>query len=414
MSVIELSKYIVVGNVDSGKSSFIGVMEKNVLDDGRGYARSLVTKLKHEKETGKTSSHSYHYIVNNNEVTTLIDLCGHEKYLKTTVFGIMGMFCDYGIVIIGANMGITDITKEHISLLISTRIPFIILINKIDLCPPDILVLLKKKLDNIFRKSKKTIYYFESEDSENFVKCKEIVNEFPDGNTSKIPAILTSNKTGYNISFIKQLLTSIKPRSQFENLHNSSVMYIDSIFTVHGIGIVLSGTCKYGDLHVGQKVYLGPINDNYISVTIKSIHNCIKQSISILKKNESGCIAIRLDDKNSFNKNLFRKGQIIVSDLEFAQKNTCREFNCDIAIFNNPTTIKKGYCAFINCITIRQTGRFLIDDNTILRSNSRENLNIQFTQRSEFILPESLFVFRDGRTKGVGLIKKTYTLSKYR
>src|SRR5579875_3853518 len=122
MSIIELSKYIVVGNVDSGKSSFIGVLEKNVLDDGNGYARSLVTKLKHEKETGKTSSHSYHYVVRDNQVITLIDLCGHEKYLKTTIFGVMGMFCDYGIIVIGANMGITDMTKEHFSLLISNRI----------------------------------------------------------------------------------------------------------------------------------------------------------------------------------------------------------------------------------------------------------------------------------------------------
>lgn len=43
---------------------------------------------------------------------TLIDLCGHERYLKTTIFGLTGMLPDYGLVVIGANMGISRMTKE--------------------------------------------------------------------------------------------------------------------------------------------------------------------------------------------------------------------------------------------------------------------------------------------------------------
>ena len=46
----------VLGNVDAGKSSLTGVLTKNVLDDGRGYARSLVSQFSHEKNSGKTSS----------------------------------------------------------------------------------------------------------------------------------------------------------------------------------------------------------------------------------------------------------------------------------------------------------------------------------------------------------------------
>ena len=43
-----------------------------------------------------------------------MDLAGHEKYLKTTVYGVTGMFPDYGLLIIGANTGITRLTKEHL------------------------------------------------------------------------------------------------------------------------------------------------------------------------------------------------------------------------------------------------------------------------------------------------------------
>ena len=36
----------------------------------------------------------------------MIDLCGHERYLKTTIFGMTGMMPDLALVVVGANMGV--------------------------------------------------------------------------------------------------------------------------------------------------------------------------------------------------------------------------------------------------------------------------------------------------------------------
>lgn len=41
-----------IGNVDSGKSTLIGVLTHASLDDGRGGARKLVLKHRHEQENG--------------------------------------------------------------------------------------------------------------------------------------------------------------------------------------------------------------------------------------------------------------------------------------------------------------------------------------------------------------------------
>lgn len=46
----------VVGNVDSGKSTTLGVLTRGALDDGRGRARVGLFRHKHEIETGRTSS----------------------------------------------------------------------------------------------------------------------------------------------------------------------------------------------------------------------------------------------------------------------------------------------------------------------------------------------------------------------
>jgi len=53
--VIE-TRIAVVGNVDAGKSTMLGVLVKGGLDDGRGKARVNLFRHKHEIESGRTSS----------------------------------------------------------------------------------------------------------------------------------------------------------------------------------------------------------------------------------------------------------------------------------------------------------------------------------------------------------------------
>ena len=46
----------VVGNVDAGKSTLLGVLTHGELDNGRGMARQRLFRHKHEMESGRTSS----------------------------------------------------------------------------------------------------------------------------------------------------------------------------------------------------------------------------------------------------------------------------------------------------------------------------------------------------------------------
>lgn len=435
---IESSKYVVLGNVDSGKSSTIAVLEKNVLDNGNGSARSLILKYKHELGTGRTSTHNPHYIINQNEITTLIDLCGHERYFKTTLFGVMGLFADYGIITVGANMGISSVNKtdstgsigftatngmfsEHFALLVSNKIPFIVVVTKIDLSNSHILQNLKKDLERLTKRNKKELFYFEENEVEiegSYIKesHKQIINAFHERKTTIVPVVFISNKTGQNVNFLRNFITTIKSRNFLEKknlipklinpktVNYPSIMFIDSTFNVKGIGIILSGTLKYGSLTVGQKVFVGPINNTYISITIKSLQNCISENVNVLQENESGSMGIRLESKGAFHKNMFAKGQVVTTNANFCMEYTCYTFNCDIAVFNHPTTIKNGFQTVIHCATTRQTAKFKFNENKFLRAYSKENITIKFMFRPEFILPGTIFMFRDGRTKGMGRV----------
>jgi len=101
----------VTGNESVGKSTLIGVLTRGKLDDGNGFARMNVFRHRHEIFDGRTSSISHHIlgfddngIITNykafhlsewNEIVksstkliTFVDHPGHERYFKTSVFGL--------------------------------------------------------------------------------------------------------------------------------------------------------------------------------------------------------------------------------------------------------------------------------------------------------------------------------------
>lgn len=84
-------------------------------------------------------------------IVTFIDLAGHEKYLKTTISGLTGCFPDYAFIVVGANMGISKMTREHIQVAIALSIPLFVVITKIDISPEKILKHTVKTLVKLLR-----------------------------------------------------------------------------------------------------------------------------------------------------------------------------------------------------------------------------------------------------------------------
>ena len=140
----------VIGGVDCGKSSLLSVLKNGELDDGKGLARSKIVKFKHELETGRTSAINQHYIqINPEKICCLIDLCGHEQYLHTTLHGMCGFYVDFAIVVVGGNLSITEMTKEHLNSCLSLNIPFIVVITKVDMSPPHVLAKTKEVMTEL-------------------------------------------------------------------------------------------------------------------------------------------------------------------------------------------------------------------------------------------------------------------------
>ena len=431
---VEECTIAVCGPVDAGKSSLIGVLTSGKLDDGRGMSRSRILKHKHEQDTGRTSNITlnplfYNFKNNkiilmnyeksknlleiemesdksNDKIISLIDLAGHEKYLKTTVYGVTGMFPDYGIVVIGANTGITKLTREHLGILIYLKIPIVIIITKIDMAPKHIYKKLCNRIKNLL--NKKTfgkVLYFISESEKKNNETKHYIDKMID-NKDIIPIISISNKDGTNINNLHKIIYNLPPRKKWEkDTVNGSIVYIDSKFNVSGIGTVVSGTTKGNDIKVKDKMFIGPFNGKFHEVVIRSIHNSIRENVQSIGNDVQACFAIKsTNSKISIDKNMIKKGMVLLDSLENWKDNITKEFEAKITILQHSTTIRNGYSPIIHCGPIRQTAQIKIDKNVILRINDSYIAKFQFKFNPEFLEKNMIFFFRDGNTKGVGEI----------
>jgi len=136
------------GNVNSGKTTFISYLKTGKLDDGNGLIRQNIFNYPHEKKTGRTSSVAQRSLIIENKKIIFFDLAGHEKYFRTTLFGISSSYPDLMLVLIESNRGVQQMTKEHIISAIYLRIPIVLVMTKIDMA-------IQNKLNNNIRTIKK-------------------------------------------------------------------------------------------------------------------------------------------------------------------------------------------------------------------------------------------------------------------
>jgi len=341
---------------------------------------------------------------NSAKIIHILDMCGHEKYLKTTIFGVTGMFPDYGIVVIGANTGMTKLTREHIGILLYLNIPFIITITKIDMAPKDVYQNLCNQIKKLLSKNSfKKILYFINNDKETDDYIKHML-----GNQDIIPIISISNKTGTNISNLHQILYHLPKREKWDAIQGS-IFYIDATFSVPGIGLVVSGTNKGNPINIKQKLYLGPFSgDEFKEVVVRSIHNSLSENVDIADSSLQSTLAIKLtNNKDTLEKSQIRKGMVLIDDCNKFKNFVTKKFIADINILHHSTTIKSGYSPVIHCGPIRQSASLKLNDK-ILRNGDFCEAEFEFKYNSEFLEKDMVFFFRDGTTKGVGTVKSLF------
>ena len=412
-------------------STLIGRLITGENDNGRGLSRSSVFNFLHEIKSGRTSSiaHqimgidykgnvvnyqginklSWQEIVNkSSKIISFMDLAGHEKYLRTTILGLASSFPDICLIMVAANNGISTMTKEHIFLCITLKIPFVIVITKIDICK-DRKNILKETIEQVNKIIKLPIigkipFHVKNKD-DIILSTKNIYTN------SITPIFQISNVTGEGIDDLITFFNLLSKNPNNINPKNDSVEYhIDNTFLVNGVGTVLGGHLLSGNIKVGDKLFIGPNTGSYEPVIIKSIH-CKKISLQQVACGSYVCLGIKKIDRS----NIYR-GNVLISNKN---ENVVIEFKANINVIRaNSTTIKKGYEPMFHAYSIRQVVKIIdiqnkknarknskdIEDDNILRNGDSATVLFQFKYKPEFIKIGTRFILCEGRCKIIGEI----------
>ena len=389
----------VIGNVDSGKSTLVGCLTKGIKDDGRGYARKFVFNYQHENDSGRTSSIAEEIIGFRNKkmiysprpnekknvawkdiasqsdhVITLLDLCGHEKYLKTTMYGVSALLPHYAVILIGTNMGVQRMTKEHLGIVISLNIPFFIVFTKIDIAPKEV----KEKTINTFTSLLKTglqksVFNVKSEQDAEFA-----AKNIPLGNI--VPIFQVSTVSGEGLDDLKSFLAQLVPKnlinaelSLIKTAKDKVEVLLDNAFNTK-FGCIHAGVVIAGKIAVNQKLLIGPTQDGLFKpVQIREIQF------------------------------------LRVSVNEVCCGNSC-SFRLKSLIVHHQATIKVGYQSVVHCHVVRQTCTIVAMDKEYLRSGDKGIIRFKFIKKPEYLHVGDTILFREGRTRGKGKILKIFPI----
>ncbi|KAK9453999.1 P-loop containing nucleoside triphosphate hydrolase protein [Dipodascopsis uninucleata] len=408
----------VVGNVDAGKSTLLGVLTKGGLDDGRGSARVNLFRHKHEVESGRTSSVGMEVIgfdergrvvgisdgmrraswkdivAESRKLISFIDLAGHEKYLKTTIFGLMGGSPDFVMLMVGANAGMIGMAKEHLGVSLALNVPVFICVTKIDMCPQNVLQATVAQLGKILRSSacRKMPLFINS--------FEDVVEAATSITTQRIcPIFQVSNVTGEGLDYVRTFLNLLPHHSEF----NESLPFefeINDTFSVPFVGTVVSGIVTSGTARVGDSVYIGPDSVGQFAVTsIRSIERK-RTGVEVARAGQSVSFAIKKIRRRDV-----RKGMVILPKTEQIPR-SIREFVAEVLILQNATTIKVRYQAMLHVGAIAQTCCILDIDRPYIRTGDRATVRFRFMNRPEYIHVGQKLLFREGRTRGLGVVKE--------
>ncbi|XP_068177287.1 GTP-binding protein 1-like isoform X2 [Antennarius striatus] len=408
----------VVGNVDAGKSTLLGVLTHGQLDNGRGLARQKLFRHKHEMESGRTSSvgndilgfDQKGQVVNkpdshgggldwtkicekSSKVITFIDLAGHEKYLKTTVFGMTGHLPDFCMLMVGSNAGIVGMTKEHLGLALALNVPVFVVVTKIDMCPANILQETLKLLQRLLKSPgcRKIPVLVRNKDD-------VIITASNFSSERMCPIFQISNVTGENMDLLKMFLNLLSSRTHFNN-DEPAEFQIDDTYSVPGVGTVVSGTTLRGMIRLNDALLLGPDpQGTFMPIAIKSIHRK-RMPVREVRGGQTASFAVKKIKRSSI-----RKGMVMVSPKLMPQATW--EFEAEILVLHHPTTISPRYQAMVHCGSIRQTATILTMNKDCLRTGDKAIVHFRFIKTPEYLHCDQKLVFREGRTKAVGTITK--------
>ena len=308
------------GHVDHGKSSLVKALTGTDPD-----------RLPEEKARGITIDLGFAELTlsgPNGETfhAGIVDVPGHEDFVRNMIAGVGSI--DLALLVVAADDGWMPQTEEHVQILEYLGVQRIVVaLTKSDL----------GKIDNVVE------------------QIREQLNRTPFANSKIVP---TSVRTANGIEQLKSTLAlgfaSLSAPPDF----GKARLFVDRVFSLHGIGTVVTGTLTGGELRRGETVFVQSRN---ISARMRSLQSHNRD----LETAHSGMrTAINLADV-AIGTDGIQRGDVITT-REFQLSSTL-----DVSLSRsqrspNAAPIKSGTSAYVHHGTTRVLAKIILADTSSL------------------------------------------------
>ncbi len=228
------NRYVILGtagHIDHGKSSLVKALTG--IDPDR---------LKEEKQREMTIDLGFAYLKYSDGLTVgIVDVPGHEGLIRNMLAGVGSI--DIVLFVIAVDEGIMPQTHEHLHICNLLKIQSgIIVITKVDLVDNEWLELVKSEVIDIIRGT--------------FLEGAEIV--------------AVSSKAMWNIELLKEKIKEVALKISPKLPNGIFRLPIDRVFTLKGLGTVVTGTVVSGTLSIGNTVEILP---SVIRAKVRGLHS---------------------------------------------------------------------------------------------------------------------------------------------
>ena len=410
-TVLEDDDHIVVGtagHVDHGKSTLVGSLVTGQADDGEGGTRSYLDVQPHEVERGLSADLSYgvygfdedgpvrmdnphrkgdraRVVEEADRLVSFVDTVGHEPWLRTTIRGLVGQKLDYGLLTVAADDGPTKTTREHLGILLATDLPTVVAVTKVDLVDEERAREVEREVERLLREVEKTPL---SVDRHGVDAAVEEIDD------TVVPILATSAVTGEGLDDLDALLerlpgTADPPDGEF-------AMYVDRSYNVTGVGAVASGTVKSGRVEADDELRLGPMQDgSFREVEVRSIEMHYHRVDEARAGRIVGIALKGVEERD------VERGMVLLP--RDADPTPVREFEAEVMVLNHPTRIGDGYEPVVHLETVSEAAAFYPAEGRLLPGDTGK-ARVRFKFRPYLVKEGQRFVFREGRSKGVGTV----------
>lgn len=206
------------GHIDHGKSSLVRALTGTDPD-----------RLPEEKARGMTIELGFAELTVGDIRFGIVDVPGHERFIKTMVSGATGM--DLVMLIVAADDSVMPQTIEHVEILRLLGVQRgVVAITKIDMVDPEVVELVKD----------------------------DIAKLLEDTQLADVEVCPVSSVTGMGLDELKSALARAVDRAAERRASAPFRMAIDRVFTVQGRGTVVTGSVLRGSVQPGDRLQVFP------------------------------------------------------------------------------------------------------------------------------------------------------------